>query len=346
MLELRNSLVPINLLPMDVLLLIPMHLISSSDRLRVTFVCRRWRRAFVQHALLWSRLLLSEETDQRLLATFLELARRSPLDIFFDYSESEIISSMALLTPFAQQISGISADCTYHDDIRNLPAAKSGSLPLLHTLRIGDCGVYADSRLHSATVSPLFEGAVIMRNFAFYAHISLPPLHFAFPNLSIFRLWTREEFTVLPASSLLNFLEAPSPLLQEIEISIPGDISYKDVSPDKVLVLPCVGDFTLSIKSDEPDWEPATHLSCPFAKCAEFSYMPRSAHYGSNIHRNIYPPPPPLIRMFRHYTMGTVNQIDSRLVADEVLHCFVVFQPPSETSIQLLYIHPFYRKPR
>lgn len=57
--EWRNSFVPINRIPMEVLSLIPTHLSHEKDLFHATSVCRHWRRTFVQHAVLWSQLDLT-----------------------------------------------------------------------------------------------------------------------------------------------------------------------------------------------------------------------------------------------------------------------------------------------
>ena len=49
--EWRNSFVPINRIPLEVLSLIPTHISSQKDRFRSTFVCRRWHRTFLQHGI-------------------------------------------------------------------------------------------------------------------------------------------------------------------------------------------------------------------------------------------------------------------------------------------------------
>ena len=44
-----NSFTHINRVPFDILALIPTYLPSQMDRLRATFVCRRWRKTFLQY---------------------------------------------------------------------------------------------------------------------------------------------------------------------------------------------------------------------------------------------------------------------------------------------------------
>src|SRR5882762_1087255 len=81
--EWKNSLVRINRIPLDILSLIPTHLSSQKDRFRASFVCRHWRRVFLQHAALWSQLLL--KNGEVYVQTLLERAKASPLDVSTHY---------------------------------------------------------------------------------------------------------------------------------------------------------------------------------------------------------------------------------------------------------------------
>lgn len=337
--ELRNSPTTINLLPLDVLLLIPTHLASLSDRLRVTLVCRRWRRVFLQYAQLWSQLHLAGNTNQDLLTTLLERAKRFPLDITLDYSEPPI-HGVALLSPFAQQIGHLTVNDACGDDIQNLSMAISGFLPSLHTLTIEDNGDDASLRPPSAPIYPLFEGAANVKEFVLDTFNSLILPHFAFPNLTTFKFLTWERLEAFPASLLLNFLEA-SPSLQEISMEITRDICicHKDVPLDRVIVLPCVESFYLNIMNDSSGWELATHLSCPSAERAGFVCRLRSAEDGDKIPEGIYPPSLLWSAIARQYTMGTVNKVVLELKEDEDPTCSIIFWSSDEVSLDLFYDH-------
>ena len=335
-LGLRNSLVPINLLPLDVLLLIPTHLTSLSDRLRVTFVCHHWRQAFVQHGPLWSKLHLSSWTDRDLLAKLLERAKQSPLNISLYYFGSELNRCVSLLSPFAKQIKNLTAHDARGDGIPNLSAVMSGSLPLLHTLTIED--FEGDANSHSIPTSPLFKGATNMKKFVLKASSSLPLSCFTFPNLTTFNFRTLNESETFPALLLLNFLEA-SPLLEEIDMGIANDISYEGVPPDRVLVLPFVKHFHLIIANNRFNWELPTYLSCPSAERTSFERRLGLTFAGRKIPKDIYPSSLPWTAIVRQYTAGTVDRVVLKFFADDEVTCRISFYSSNQTSLQLFYPH-------
>ena len=90
--EWRNSLIRANRIPLDILSLIPTYLSSHKDRLRASFVCRHWRRTFLQRAELWSELFLSKGDAH--VKTFLERAKGSRLDVIA--SRGVPVGTMAL----------------------------------------------------------------------------------------------------------------------------------------------------------------------------------------------------------------------------------------------------------
>ena len=233
--ERRNLLAPINRLPLDVLCLIPMHLASLSDRLRVTFVCRRWRGAFLQHAALWSQLCLTGGTE-RTASTLLGRVKGSPLDITVDYYKSPI-HDVTLLSPFAQQIRSLDVRSACSDQVQELSTAIPGPLPLLHTFEIDAKGyLYGPTSLAAPTL-PLFENAVNLKGFTLTIKDYPSLRHFTFPNLTAFYFWVFSAHDTFSVPQLLDFLEA-SPALQQIGMKVETDLFHEEVSPEKLIVLP------------------------------------------------------------------------------------------------------------
>jgi hypothetical protein len=152
--EWKNSFAPINRLPFDVLSLIPTYLSSHNDRLRASFVCRQWRRTFLQRGDLWSELILSK--DEVYVKTFLERSNGSALDIFTRYWDPAV--TWKLLSAHTEQIRRLNFDCDGWFDIQEFADVISWPLPLLHTLTInnigGDCNVLISQLLDFLEASP------------------------------------------------------------------------------------------------------------------------------------------------------------------------------------------------
>jgi len=333
--ERKNLLAPINRLPLDVLCLIPTHLASLSDRLRVTFVCRHWRRTFLQYAALWSQLYLTRRTDRLLTKTLLERSKGSPLDITVDYHMNPIPINVTLFSPFAQQIRSLDLEQTFSDTIQGLSMAIPGLLPLLRTLKIH---VYrGPSDPPETSGLPLFEGAVNVKNFVLSVENNLLSLRqFAFPNLTTFNF---SAFAMeFPVSQLLSFLEA-SPALQQIRMYIMADRFREDVPPERVIVLSNVKDFSLDVTSDGPGCEIATHISCPLAKHVGFFHELEG--FGRDVPKDVYPPSVSWNALARQYTEGTTDRVvlEMRMDGDLSIICSITFGSSDGTTLRLCYFH-------
>ena len=329
--ERRNSLAPINRLPLDVLCLIPTHLASPSDRLQVTFVCRHWRRTFLQYAVLWSKLYLTGVTDQLHMKTLLERAKGSPLDITADYYMTPIPDDVTLVSPFARQIRSLDLKHTFSANIQGLSTAISGPLPLLHTLKIGSRGHLDTFDPPVVPTLPLFEGAANLKNFVLNIDDRPSLRQFTFPNLTTLDFSTStEEFSI---SQLLHFLEA-SPALRQIWMEITTGLFHKDVPSERVVVLSDVNTFCLQITNHGPSCEIETHISCPFAKHVELA---RTLEWAENrVPEDAYPTSISWNTIARQYTKGTVDRVvldmmDKGYSSD----CSVTFRSPDGTVLKL-----------
>ena len=333
--ERRNLLAPVNRLPLDVLCLIPIHLASLSDRLRITFVCRHWRRTFLQYAALWSQLSLTGKTDRLLTRVLLKRARGSPLDITADYYESPI-HDVTLLFPFSRQIRSLKLKSTSSDAVQDLSVAISGPLPLLRTIEIDAIPYWGGPKSRVAPTLPLFEGAVNLKNLLLHIHDHPSLHHFAFPNLTTLNFST--DTLEFPVSRLLNFLEA-SPALRQIWMRIEAYTFDEDVPAERIIVLSHVKTFDLGVTNYDPGCEFTTHISCPFAKHVEFSHMLEGA--GDNVPKDAYPPSIPWNAIARQYTKGTVERVVLEITMDEELHidCSITFRSSERATLKLCYNH-------
>jgi len=121
---------------MDVLSLISTYLPSQKQRFRATFVCRHWRRTFLQNATLWSELCLSK--GEAYVKTLLKRAKGSSLTILA--SDVDPVGTVMLLQPHTEQIADIEFANNRWADIQRFSELNSGPLPLLHTLSISVVG--------------------------------------------------------------------------------------------------------------------------------------------------------------------------------------------------------------
>ena len=312
-----------------------MHLPALSDRLRVTFVCRHWRRAFLQHSTLWSQLHLTGWIGQPLVKTLLGRVKGSPLDITLNYYESPVYD-LTLLSPLTQQIRSLEIQSACSDKVQDLSMAISGPLPLLDTLKIDAEGYPGGPRSLVAPTLPLFETATNLKNFDLHID-EFPSLrHFTFPNLTTLNFST--SITPYPVSELLYFLEA-SPALRWIWMRIETDRFHEDVPLGRIIVLPCVKTFLLDITSYGPGCEISTHISCPFAKRVEFEHGLECA--GDDVPAVIYPPSTPWNAIVHQYIEGTVERVVLEMTMDENFHiyCSITFRSSDRTNLKLCYIH-------
>ena len=168
---------------------------------------------------------------------------------------------------------------------------------------------------------------------------SLPPIgHFRFPNLTAFKFSTCTFGKPFPVSQLLDFLQ-DSPALQRINMYLHSDRFNEDVPPERVVVLPHVKTFCLSITNPGPGCEITTHISCPFATRAKFEHGLEVA--GCRIPKNMYPPLVPWNAIVHQYTKGTVEGATIKITVDRelTLSCQLTFRSSDGAALELEYTH-------
>jgi hypothetical protein len=324
----KNSFAPINRIPLDILCLIPTHLSSQKDRFHASFVCRHWRRVFIQHAALWSQLKLTNQEDY--VTTLLERAKGSALDVVA--IRGAPLGTVTLLSPHTRQIRHLRFPYNDWTDILTFSEVNSGPLPLLRTLDI----CLAQPNDPFATLNPpslpLFSGAVNLEEFAFHSEYSRLLNRFAFPNITTFKLTTSPalEFSAL---DLLGFLQA-SPTLQMVKVEVHGRLMPGDIPQDMVVVLPNVKTFSLLAKAK--GWHVyhlATLVSCPGAKYT--SLMQEVCDYDMAPGQEIFPDPASWEAIVRQYSQDPVEQV-TLVIQDNPLAAYsLTFRSPDATVIRL-----------
>lgn len=226
-------------------------------------------------------------------------------------------------------------DDACEDDIRNLCETIPGPFPLLHALTIEETGTL----FTSFRIPPLFQGALNVQKFVLHTDHASSLFHFAFPNLTILDFRTRKGFDVVSGSLLLDFLEA-SPLLQKVNMVIPGNISCASIHPDKVAVLPCVKYFSLTFLRNWFRWGFTTHLSCP---SAEHTMFRARAHYNipEDISEDIYPPSQVWSAITQQYARDIFDEVELRLKTDQEFVSSFVFRSSNKDTLGFHYNSSF-----
>jgi hypothetical protein len=328
--EWRNSFVPINRLPFDVLSLIPTYLSSHDDRLRASFVCSQWRRAFLQRGDLWSELILPN--GKVYVETFLERAKGSALDIFTDNFDPVV--TWKLLSAYTEQIRRLNLECDGWFDIQELADIISEPLPLLHSLTVDLIG-REDSpgcSVRWTPSSPLFSNAADLKAFHLRSSSRLAPSlsHFVFPNLVSFDFVTQSRR--FRTSELLGFLEA-SPMLQTVHMEIFASDSVEVTPQERVVTLPRVETFTMVLGNDGMGYQIATHISCPSVRSTSFVHTEhRGAAPGS-----IFPDKISWDKIVSRYTRSTIEEVVLEIAPLSPVTCKLTFWSLDATAIELQF---------
>ena len=328
--EWRNSFTHINRIPLDILPLIPIHLSSQKDRLRASFVCRHWRKTFLQHAELWSQLFLSK--DEIYAKTLLERARGSALDLTVGPEVPDDI--MTLLSSRTEQIRHLSFAGNEWADIKRFLEINPGPLPLLHTLEIGptmeDLRGFFDPP--TTPSSHLFGSAVDLKVFRFHCMSDWSPFlhHFFFPNLASFEFSTI-GFHPTRGSELLNFLES-SPTLRTVRMDMGWGILLDGIPQDKVVTLPNVEEFTLNMDDSATGYRIAAHISCPAASRTLFTH---NACVSVAVPKEVFPASAQWDAIAHQYTKNPVEDVTLEMRALPANRCRITFRSTDNTVVNL-----------
>ena len=331
-----NSFALINRIPLELLSLIPTYLPSRKDRLRASFVCRHWRKTFLQRAELWSQLYLSQKSDEVYAETFLERAKGSALDVTVGCMAP--VRFMALLSSRAEQIKHVHFPHNSWKDVENFSKAIPGSFPLLHSLEITavvrDNPIDVNMNMTTPSLALPFSNAINLKTFHYHLNSDwAPPLnHFLFPNLAslVFSAWQLDLF---PGSELLGFLEN-SPMLRTVHIEINARISLEGVHQDWMVVLPNVEAFSLVACNGGLSHKIATHISCPSARSIS---LKQSMCAVDLIPDDYFPPPVSWNAIVRQYTRGPAEDVTLEIKKGYIIACKLTFKSAGATIIELCF---------
>ncbi|KAF9783428.1 hypothetical protein BJ322DRAFT_151523 [Thelephora terrestris] len=311
--EWGNSFTGIGRIPSDVLALIPIHLSSQKDRLRASFVCRRWRRTFLQCAELWSELFLLK--GEACLKTFLDRAKGSALDVIVDAGVPA--STMGLLSSHTKQFRSLHFTRHKLRDVQMFLRVNSGPLPLLHTLEIST-GTEEDGEGASGAITPpstpLFNHATNLKAFGFYSDSGWSPSlgYFTFPHLTSLSMSVKPHG--ICGSQLLDMLEA-SPMLRDVYIEAMDFVGsdLRRVPKGRVVVLDNVDSFDLCLIGGERLYQFAVHISCPSASSTSLS---RSGELSKSFREDALPTPDEWHAIVHQYTRNPAEEVAFELLCD------------------------------
>ena len=149
---LKNSFVPINRIPSEILSLIPDY--SDEDdpdeaSITLTHVCRSWREIFISCPSLWTSLTFTDTDKTR---TFIERSKFSPLNIYASNlnDETYLDDALSLVMPHIPRLKSLS----FHSDaipdtLRNF---------LCHVPLLEDLEIHIDSPQAQTLDIPLLNG--------------------------------------------------------------------------------------------------------------------------------------------------------------------------------------------
>lgn len=301
--EWRNSFVPINRIPLDVLSLIPTYLEYKKDRFRATFVCRHWRRTFLGYGALWSTLFLEKGEDY--VKTILERVKESPLDITIG-EDVPIDRMISLLSPHTRQIRRLKFRQTPWAEVIKFSALSSAPFSLLRTLGINPIEPEDIPDTTTSSSSPLFCSAVNVEEFVMGLRSFKLLNSFAFPHLTTFELFA------IPtpgsnASDLFNFLRA-SPTLRTVKICISGPIVLGDTPQEPIVILPNVEGFFLTVTGSGSVYDTAVRISCPRSVDAWLMHDTIDPDAIPD-NQQVFPPPALSSAIVRQYTSSPVEEV-------------------------------------
>ena len=317
---------------MDVLSLIPTHFDSQQDLLNASRVCRYWRKTFLQHAVLWSRLDLSK--GEACVRTFLERAKGTALDVITHRKDR--VTTMSLLSPHTQQIRSLHVVRNLWTDVQTLFNINSGPLPFLRTLEISVLkDVQATNRANLSL--PLFSGAANLKQLILSSSGSPPLSLFAFPNLTTFKLHTSYARGRFHASELFSFLEA-SPTLRTVDMVL-SDTSLDDIAQRKAVVLPNVQTLSLTVE-DCLAYEFIAHISCPSVTRTSLIHM-KPLYPADTIQdiQDLFPTAALWNTIVRQYTRSPVEAVAfyTGTYTEPAMSCTLTFRSSDTTVISLSF---------
>lgn len=226
----RNALVPVNKMPVEILQQIPSWLPYVSEVVAASHVCRYWRAAFLSCSNLWTFIDCKSIPATR---AYVERSGVSPLQICIlpGYSYNAFVYTI----PHVQRWGSFSATVG-GEEIDPVLAVLSGpsSAPKLHNLSVVPMVGYAEGGTVTSK-GKILGGLIPSLERLTLCNLRIEIHKLTAPNLTyLFLASPSPEFISMTA--VLDFLKR-SPLLEEVELRYPGPKIMDIAHPDHTVIL-------------------------------------------------------------------------------------------------------------
>lgn len=258
----RNALVPVNHLPVEVLQQIPSWLPYASNIISASHVCRYWRTSFLSHSELWTYLNCRSDRATR---TMVERSGVAPLDIVINTGYSP--NAFCYTIPHVGRWESLEVKAL-QDEIGPVLAAVTGpgSAPKLRNLAVIPMMEYGSEDMVTLKGKILGGFLPSLRRLCLCS-LKVDIQKLIAPNLThLFLASTRSEFVNMTA--LLGLLER-SPLIEEFQLRYPGPDLPDLAHPDHIVPLNHIRRITL--------WDRGSmylhHLTLPYGVECELGFL-------------------------------------------------------------------------
>ena len=222
----RNTYIPINRLPPEILSRVLEHRDSEQDLIDATHVCQHWRSTLTSSPSLWTNLQFRSAADVDQTRTYLERSKSVIIDIMISVYSSQDPEVLEYFAPHISRTRSFVVHGT-NDIFSFLLRNPAPSLE-----RLDMC---ASGRPVRGVQNFLGQQAPSLRSIIFDAVFPVLGSPFPLPNLTYFYLNLPSDAGLLRSSSLLRFLSC-CPRLQEIIVNTWNEI-LQDATSDQVILL-------------------------------------------------------------------------------------------------------------
>ena len=243
---LKNSFVPVNRLPPEILGLIPSSLLSKRDLINATAVCRHWRNILLSSPDLWCDIDCSGSRGplrNHMLHEYLERSGTVPLNV-----RLTSVRYLPDIAPHLTRFSALEIMVVAPEQLEKIASRFSQPAPILQTLNISGAAPWIQVAL---SIPPrLFGGEFTSLRTLRLLGFSFLKLPQHFPQLTRFHLKTHAH-TALRTNAMLEVLER-MPLLEALHVKFCPDHHPPSppASAPRLVTLPKLREVELSSFKD------------------------------------------------------------------------------------------------